>query len=581
MPFPTYAVKIDWNNDGDFLDVGEIVTNACMKVTYWRGFQDEFGHAEAGGCRITLRDTDGTYVPENAGSALYGSLVPNRTVCVNATYGGTVDIVQNNPLAAGGLALVVVDGTNFTIDSYIQIESEHIHITNIVANTLTIERAHFGTEAVAHVLNTPIVDLFPLFYGYIDDIIPAPGPNEQRVLISCVDGFDQLRRTKVSLAIDNTGLYSGIKLGAITGIIYHTLNNAGWDMTKIRLDDGLDPYPLVYAEKESCLTLLQQVEASEFGFLYFGGDGLLNWEDRHYRLTNTRCTTSQYTTTVYGHIKPISPLSAIRNKVTMTVHPQTFVDVLVTLWILQDTGANSPLFGPGESKTFIAHYADADGHPSIAGNVITPTIAGAPDDYHAFSDTAEAGTDLSANCDITALVDNTSRFADRSKITVTNSGTVSFYLTKLIIRGRLYKEDGKLEIESESAASKVAYGTREFDATLPFYQSSTALQGIADNIIYTSKDPVPKYEIDLTNRSAAILAEILNRRISDRITVQAATLNIDDDFFIEHVRHEILMGSEQLHKCWWQVSKVDSRMYWILNTSQLGSGYAFPTVLGY
>ncbi len=581
MPFATYAVKIDWNNDGDFLDAGEIVTNACMKVTYWRGFQDEFGHAEAGGCRITLRDTDGTYVPENAGSALYGNLVPNRTVCVNATYGGTVDIVQNNPLAAGGLALIVVDGTNFTIDSYIQIESEHIHITNIVGNTLTIERAHFGTAAAAHVLNTPIVDLFPLFYGYIDDIIPAPGPNEQRVLISCVDGFDQLRRMKVSLEIDTTGLYSGVKLGAITGIIYHTLKNAGWDLTKIRLDDGLETYPLVYAEKESCLTLLQQVEASEFGFLYVGGDGLLNWEDRHYRLTNTRCTTSQYTATVYGHIKPISALSAIRNKVTITAHPQTLVAVTVTIWTLQDTGADSPMLGPGESRTFIAHYADADGHPSIAGSVLTPTIAGADDDYHAFSDTAEAGDDLSANVTVTALIDGTSRWADRSEITITNDGAVTFYLTKLILRGRLYKEEGKLEVVSEDATSLADYGVREVDIRLPFYQHSTQMQGVADNMVYTYKNPVPKYEIDLTNRSTAILAEILKRRISDRITVQAATLNIDDDFFIEHVRHEILMGKEQLHKCWWQVSKVDSRMYWILNTSQLGSGYAFPTVLGY
>jgi len=511
MSWADYTVKIDWNNDGDFGDANEDITTDVMKITYWRGRTDDLGKAEPGGARITVKDPTGKYVPENTLSALYGDLVPNRPVRIQATFDG------------GGP--------------------------------------------------------YDLFYGYIDDIIPDPTPNAQRAMIACVDGFDRLKRAKISMAVDSTGLYSGLAGGAATGIVYTALSLAGWPVAKRTIDSGVDTYPVVFGEKERALTFLQQVEQSEWSFMYINGAGNLCWEDRHYRISNARCTGSNWTSTaaLYRKITPLEPCKTICNLMSITAHPKT-KQALGVIWTLQDNVADSPYLSALASKTFVAHFADANGRPNIADDVVTPSVVGG--DVEASSTTAGGG-DLDANVSVTALVDNTNLFADRADVKVTNdSATTPFYLTFLRVRGAIFEDEGELEIKSEDATSQNDYGIRDIDANLPFYQHAEVMQGVGDYIISQKKDPSSRYEIALSNKTNAILTEILEREISDRITMQNADLNIDADYFIEHMRHEINPRAKT-HECWWVVSEADDQMYWIMDTSQLGPGYEFPTRLAY
>lgn len=82
----TLAVKVDWNNDGDFGDSNEDISAYVQRLSVRRGrasVNDEFG---AGSCTFYLDNQTGLFSPFNSGGALYGSLLPGRAVNIEATH---------------------------------------------------------------------------------------------------------------------------------------------------------------------------------------------------------------------------------------------------------------------------------------------------------------------------------------------------------------------------------------------------------------------------------------------------------------------------------------------------------------
>lgn len=81
------------------------VTSDVKALTIARGRASDMSTMQQGRAVITLRDSDGTYNPENAGSALHDYLVPMRPVRIRATYAGTtyglflgyISRIEHNP----------------------------------------------------------------------------------------------------------------------------------------------------------------------------------------------------------------------------------------------------------------------------------------------------------------------------------------------------------------------------------------------------------------------------------------------------------------------------------------------------
>ncbi|MBU2249697.1 MAG: hypothetical protein KKD77_23320, partial [Gammaproteobacteria bacterium] len=73
---------------------------------------------------------------------------------------------------------------------------------------------------------------YPLFYGFIEEIIPHPHLTEQDCIITAVDGLDFLSRHDMA-----TALYKDTLTGTIHGYI---LTDAGWSATMRTLDAGQD-----------------------------------------------------------------------------------------------------------------------------------------------------------------------------------------------------------------------------------------------------------------------------------------------------------------------------------------------------
>lgn len=90
--YPTYAVEVDWNNDGDWNDGNEDVTEDVLglsgvAVQYGRDASQPFAPTAAGTAGMALDNFSDKYNPANQVSPLYGLLLPGRPVRMHATVG--------------------------------------------------------------------------------------------------------------------------------------------------------------------------------------------------------------------------------------------------------------------------------------------------------------------------------------------------------------------------------------------------------------------------------------------------------------------------------------------------------------
>ena len=398
---------------------------------------------------------------------------------------------------------------------------------------------------------------YDLFNGFLDDVIPSPKKSKQEAYLPCVDGFDQLVRSKVTMALQENKL---------SGQLFATaLDAVGWSATKRALDAGTDTYPLVHAERQTCLDFLQKLEKSEYGFMYVDGRGYLVWEDRHHRLVTSECVNSQWTITGPKHIdlEPTNSLKSVRNKITISAQPKTKAGSLSNLWQLAENKDNptpdSPLILPGETITYWAIFADANGSANVAGDVVSPAST---TDYLGNDAIDGSGSDRTSDLSVAATI-----YAGSAKLEVQNTSGTSLYLIMLKIRGKIYEDKGKTIAMASDNTSQTDYLLRELSIDMPYYSSKATLQGLADYQLSIKKDPIPGYVVSLINSNSDILTQILARKLSDRVTLQNNEFNIDDEFYIEAMEHEITR-SGTIHKCRWTLTRADDYQYFVWDVSK-------------
>ena len=82
------------------------------------------------------------------------------------------------------------------------------------------------------------------------------------------------------------------------------------------------------------------------------------------------------------------------------------------------------------------------------------------------------------------------------------------------------------------------------------------------------KDPRPLVTLTLVNKNTANLTQILERKVSDRITVACSEMGMDKDFFIDQVQHDITEGGK-LHRATWVLADASGEAFWSLDYSKL------------
>ena len=90
MPIPDVKLVVDWNNDGDFDDTHDDITDDIIDISWQRGrdYASQLsGNSTAGKLTAKLLNTDGKYSPSNSSSVLTGNILPGRTVKLMAGSG--------------------------------------------------------------------------------------------------------------------------------------------------------------------------------------------------------------------------------------------------------------------------------------------------------------------------------------------------------------------------------------------------------------------------------------------------------------------------------------------------------------
>lgn len=112
----TWTIYVDWNNDGDYNDSNENITDYVMDATWKIGMSRPYQEfADETRLTLVLMNNDRRFSPEYSSGVLYGKLKPQRRVKVTAKYSlttftmytGWIESIQPEPMANGSLTCTI------------------------------------------------------------------------------------------------------------------------------------------------------------------------------------------------------------------------------------------------------------------------------------------------------------------------------------------------------------------------------------------------------------------------------------------------------------------------------------------
>lgn len=359
-----------------------------------------------------------------------------------------------------------------------------------------------------------------LFTGYLEDLPQHPRRTERMVDVPALGTLSRLRGVKVS-----TGLYSNITTGAALGYL---LDAAGWPGGDRTLDTGQTDMLYWWCDESDAFEMAALLLRTEGpgATLYEAGDGKIVFEDRHHRLQETRCTTSQATIRDSGAEPLMSDfdyrpnLRDIINAAALRVVART-PEYDAVIWELGGTLS----LGINQVVTLVARASEP------FSNAVTPV----------------GGTDYTLLTGSLASI-TLSRTSGASTTLTITAGASGATLTGLQLRGTSYAGAETLVSNTVDASASIAkYGTRSYRQDIWPEVSPGFAYDTCNVLVQRYSEPRATVRVTLNGAQSARLTQMLTREISDRVTVVEAQTGLNNDCFIEHIRHEVALAG-RLHR---------------------------------
>lgn len=402
------------------------------------------------------------------------------------------------------------------------------------------------------------------FTGRIDDIRDEPALLTRKVRINCLDdsafrlGGDQEVHTRLTGAVAGDLEPDAGGQGPFTGEgIEAVLDEVGWGGGGDRsVDTGVTEMDTYWAGGSSGRQAISALVAEEVGYAYVNGAGAFVFEGRDHRYESDHVT-SQATYSDrpgdalrYHTFKPYTvSVERVFNRIQAQARPRKSGSDKA-LWTLGETVE----LAPGEARAFDATW-DNPASTSVSS-----------------THTANTKSDGSG-ADITADVGKAEATAKSTfwRITLTNNGTVPAFITALSVTlAPRIPSDESSEIQVEDAASQADYGIQKFRSRPRYIGKTIQAKQWAGYVMGAFGEPVPIITLSFLAYDTAMLTELLNRSLSDRVTVISDRMGLDSDFFVERISHEWSTP----HKLWGTtltLSKIiDEQHFWILANATHG-----------
>jgi hypothetical protein len=506
-----YKVEVDWANTGAMVALSDITADVTGLT--WESGRDIAsqlaGRATAGKATISLRNNSDQYNRNNSSGAYFGNILPGRKVRITDTTTGQIQF------------------SGFMVNP---------------ATMVTMPR-HKVARMTA--------------YGIIAE----------------------LARPDINIAKQ-----SSITTGALIDAV---LDQAGLTSSDHDIDAGQTTVTKYFkSDKQKALGAIREFEFTEAGFIRENHhlDGILSFEDRHHRLKPPNQDSQAIfgdsgTAGEYGfdQIQPSDDMALIYNEFVARVELYT-TQSIATLWTHAEanTSGTAPSIAPGESYVSWANYPNPATVPE--GKYVDAwTTPVATTDYTSNTQTGGGGTDRTGTTSIAV-----SKLSNAMKITLTNDhATDTIFITSLKARGTAVFADDPVVVREEDTTSQTAYTrsmpkTWERRAEAKWVPSSSEALDWAKYHLGIYKDPSPTVVMGYkANRDLYTSHEASIRQVSDRISLDltgasGTGLDIDEDFFVEKVRHHVNLNG--VHRVtYWLSSTAGFSDYWVLGKSLLGT----------
>ena len=503
------TLKVDWDNDGNFTNADSDVSDDVLELNWSRGRDSASqltGRAIAGELQARMKNEDDKYNSFNSSSSLSGKLLPGL-----------------------GVKLLLSED-----------------------------------EPFPYTFPLTFADDVDAWRGYLDSISPSFLESGRKDLVLRATG--PLARIAARSTAE-VAVATSTRTGAAITL---AINDADSSMPT-SIDTGDTTMARWWTAEQPVLDAIRDIEETELGYVGESPSGEIVFESRQHRL-KTDHIVSQATFSdaadaalTYSEIHQFDPLGELYNVMEADVQLYT-VGSLAVLWTLAESGANSPALEAGAAKTFVAKYPTA-ASASNARHVNAWTTTAATTDMTANAAADGSGSNLTSGIGISV-----SKYAESMKITLTNNSGSDGYITKLQARGTPVTADDPLRVVEEDGTSQTSFGKRTFPLKGPFIPSEQDARDYMLYMLSIHKDPMRTMEITWhANKDATHNAQAIDLDISDRITIvgnNRVGLGINDDFFIEHMRHQMDMDGR--HTVTYECSEATRYGgFWVIGTSAL------------
>lgn len=391
--------------------------------------------------------------------------------------------------------------------------------------------------------------MYSLFGGYLEGVPQHPERDKRSVTLSALGSFSKLRDQASGQKI-STALYQTIRSDQAIGYI---LDAMGWPTLSRTLDTGKTTFEWWWLAEEDPFAAVAAVLATEGpgAALYEDGKGNIIFESRHYRLTTSRCTTSQATFSD-SNTEPLMSLpfnydprlKGIVNICTFEVKTRTQAGSLTAVWSLGTTVT----LGSNQSISYLATASDPFTGAVCANGTDYTVSAGS---LNSMSLNRTSG----GNCTLTLL-----------------AGSSGATVTGLQIRAYSVAVANTTIVAStvDTITSQKNYGVRTFPLSIRAEIAVNDAQDLVNAIAGIYQEPRAAVEFQISGVTATGKTQLLSRQISDRITVSETQTGLNGACFVEQLEYSLEYGGN-LPRLKIGVEKVNASSYLIWGTGLWGT----------
>ncbi|MBN1286159.1 MAG: hypothetical protein JXB47_12245 [Anaerolineae bacterium] len=514
----SYTVQIDWDNDGDFSDTGEDISDYVVEAEWRTGCAAAYDRTAAPGwLKLIVDNRDRRFAPEYAPGPLYGDLKPMRYVRVQATYDGATYTLFYGYLwriAPGAGRRGEQRATLHGIDPVALLEDYPLGL-----ELLENKRADEIIDAIVQAVAWP-----PALNGYW--LLGVPGHME----------LGQTTR------LGGASLYRDFETGR------ETFAHAG------------DTW---YPETTTALEAIRQTCASEYGKFHFTREGKARFLDRHWP-QQVHSTAAALDDTMAGLVYH-EGMDSLYNEIIVRMDPRVEGTAGSVLWTKRSSALR---LAANSERTIRAVFIDDEGRRHGATTVITPAPV---TDFTANGKNDGAGADYTSDSRLSVSV---AALATGAAITfkwgqVNGAGAPApgpIYITSLQLRGTPLKAFNPEEFAASDGESISRYQRRRLMADAPLLNDPVTGYAMARYLLMMHKDPAV-HVAAVTLIGDVHIEHILACTLYDVVEIsETQTALSSAEYFIIAEHHKLAEGGAR-HACTWMLEPLPPFKAWLLGVA--------------